>query len=76
MDNKSVKLKLISQDPEMMKAVFDSLEDIFREYKEHEDVHMKASRFIALQLLDEGRRYIDSFKPTKNQNDGKKTIHL
>lgn len=64
---KQAKLKQFSDDKNLQSAVYEVLQNVFLKKKSGEDVQMKAARFIAVELLQEGQtemtKYASGNKP-------------
>jgi hypothetical protein len=60
-------VKLFVNNEPMQRAVKTVIEETFRAKKPNEDIHTKAGRFIALELLNEAWLELDRLKARKEE---------
>lgn len=65
--NKIQLVKNFANNEPMQEAVKTTIEETFRAKKPNEDVHIKAGRFIALELLNEAWVELDRLKAQQEE---------
>lgn len=69
------RIKRFMRDESANKAVYGQIQKSFLKTKQGDDIHMKAARFVALELLDEAWKDLSYIKnvdsaPTETANIG------
>lgn len=66
--NRTELVKLFVNNVSMQEAVKAVVEEVFRAKKPNEDIHTKAGRFIALELLNEAWTELERLKTDKEED--------